>query len=112
MRRSLVAPALGLAVVLAGGRAVAPGPAPQPRHHRLAIRNLAFEPADLRVVPGDTLSWFNHDVVPHTVTASGAGWDSGEIAPGAGFVLVAEHPDTVVYRCRYHPTMTATLEIR
>jgi len=31
---------------------------------------------------GDTLVWSNRDVVPHTATADGGGWNTGSIPAG------------------------------
>jgi plastocyanin len=105
-------PGAGLAVVLACAGATAGTPAPRAVHHRLNIRNLTFQPRDLQVAPGDTLSWVNHDIVSHTVTASDARWDSGEVPPGGEFTLIAEGAEAVPYQCRYHPTMTGNLVVR
>ena len=39
------------------------------QRHVVEIRNLEFTPKELTVVPGDTITWINYDLVPHTVTA-------------------------------------------
>lgn len=104
---------LAIAVVLAVAGATASGPSrPHARHHRLAARDLAFQPPHLAVAAGDTLSWVNHDIVPHTVTVADARWDSGELLPGDTFTVVLENVETLRYECRYHPTMTGTLAVR
>lgn len=78
------------------------------------IRGFEYRPAVLRVVPGDTVRWTNHDIVPHTVTEAEVGtvdrWDSGQIAAGESYTKVIAAADLGSYYCRYHPTMTATLE--
>jgi hypothetical protein len=73
------------------------------------MRGLMFQPPDRPVEWGDTISWVNHDIVPHTVTGVNTRWDSGEIPPGGSFTLVAEGADTMRYRCRYHPMMIGNL---
>lgn len=113
MHLSRASRAVGLAVVLAcAGAAASHSPKSGPRLHRLGIRELMFRPHELQVATGDTIRWANQDIVPHTVTADDAGWDSGEIPPGGEFTLVVEGHDAIPYVCRYHATMTATLLVR
>ncbi len=81
------------------------------RHHQAGIRDLVYQPAVLRVAVGDTITWFNHDIVPHTVTLD-QGEAPDEVAPGAAITLVIAGPGPHRYYCRYHPTMIATIEVR
>jgi plastocyanin len=99
-----------LAVLALAGAATACTPSPVAL--ALPIRKLAFPAAPGALRPGDTVSWTNEDLVPHTVTARDGTWDSGEITPGESFVLVVDTSGTVPYLCRYHPTMTGTLDVR
>lgn len=101
---------IGVAVALACAGAVAACEPPRaPGHHRVAIRSLAFEPARLAVSPGDTITWTNRDIVPHTVTGSGGGWDSGGLDTQESFTMVVGEDRIGAYTCRYHPTMTGIL---
>jgi len=103
---------LTLAALLAWVGAVAAcAPRPQAVHHRVAIRGMTFEPHTLRVAQGDTVTWVNQDIVPHTVTGAGDRWDSGEVAPAGRFTWVVGTDGTVGYECRYHPMMTAELVV-
>lgn len=77
----------------------------------ISIRRSRFHPPVVRVAPGDTIVWRNEDLVPHTVTASDAGWDSGEIPPGGTFTLVFPSTGSVRYVCLYHATMSGDLEV-
>lgn len=100
-------------VVLALAGATTACTAGTPRaHHRVEIRDLRFAPGVAEVQAGDTITWTNHDVVPHTVTEAGGVFESSELAVGGTFTLVAESGDSVHYICRYHPTMTGTLVVR
>ena len=97
-----------LAAVLAwAGAAVGCGGDPAPAHHRVVIEQLRFEPAVLAVAPGDTVTWTNDDLVPHTVT--GTGWDSGELRRGESYTRVVSPEEAAGYTCRYHPTMSGRL---
>lgn len=80
--------------------------------HTVEIRDFAFVPATLRVRPGDRITWINRDIAPHTVTANDESWDSGEMAQGAIFTRTVKTDQTDKYFCRFHPTMSARLDIR
>ncbi len=80
--------------------------------HTVEIRDFAFVPATLRVRPGDRITWINRDIAPHTVTAADESWDSGEMAQGAVYTHTVKAGQTNNYFCRFHPSMTARLDIR
>lgn len=86
--------------------------APGPRHREVAIEELTFVPARLEVSPGDTITWTNRDVVPHTVTGVEGRWDSSLLASGESFTLVVSDDSPGEYRCEYHPLMTGSLVAR
>jgi plastocyanin len=78
----------------------------------VAIEGMKFMPERLEVAAGDVVTWTNKDIVPHTVTASGAGVESGEIAPGASWKLAIRRRGEMPYVCRFHPTMKAFIVVR
>jgi len=43
---------------------------PSARTSQVRIDNFAFAPADLIVAPGTTVTWVNHDDIPHTVVST------------------------------------------
>ena len=73
---------------------------------------MKFLPERLEVAASDTVTWTNKDLVPHTVTAAGAGIESGNIAPGGSWKHVVQQRGEVDYLCRYHPAMKAVLVVR
>lgn len=73
------------------------------------MEGLAFSPATLTVEPGTTVLFDNQDVAPHTVTAEGAGIDSGVIDPGGTFEAVVE--ESFEYVCAIHPSMRAEIAV-
>lgn len=96
----------GLAAWLA---AACRGPAVAPRHHHITIDGLAYFPATLSVRPGDTVSWTNRDIVPHTATGLRARWSSGDLTAEEVFTMVVSAENAGSYQCAYHPTMSGTL---
>jgi len=95
-------------LALAGTACAAPR---QARRYEVDVRNLTFAPDTLIVAVGDTVSWTNRDLVPHTVTAD-ADWDSGAVPNGAIFTWVAGRAGVIRYRCAYHPMMIASITVR
>ena len=61
---------------------------------------------------GDTVTWTNTDDSPHTVTAEGGAFDSGNMDPGAIFSFTFTQPGTYTYRCDYHSDMQATIVVQ
>src|SRR5215217_5483649 len=53
------------------------------------IRNNAFNPAQLNVAPGTTVTFVNNDNVPHTATSDTKLFDL-EIPPGSSYPVVLE----------------------
>jgi plastocyanin len=108
MRLPLRGAGIALGFALAAAGAVA-GPAT----HQVRIEGMQFNPPTLAVAPGDQVVWENADLVPHTATAAdGHAFDSGAIAPGAAWSLVAPASGRFAYVCTLHPTMKATLIVQ
>ncbi len=79
----------------------------------VSIRNFSFQPADLSITIGDTVTWTNEDPADHTVTAaqpSGA-FDSRTLVPGAKFSQTFNQAGTYVYFCKLHHSMTGRIRV-
>src|SRR5215207_1486079 len=74
------------------------------------IRNNAFNPAQLNVAPGTTVTFVNNDNVPHTATSDNKLFDL-EIPPGSSYPVVLEGEGTVPYHCELHPEMKGTIVV-
>ena len=75
------------------------------------LGNRAYNPGQIAVTIGDTLTWINTDAVAHTSTANG-GWDSGRLGPGQQFSTTLRAAGTFSYRCSIHPDMVGTVVVR
>jgi plastocyanin len=82
---------------------------PTSRRHVIEIRGFEFQPAAVHVAAGDTVVWWNRDVVPHTATASDSVWNTGNIAAGGTVSLVVRAIVEQSYFCVYHPSMKGKL---
>jgi plastocyanin len=94
-----------LAAVLATGAALAAST------HEVKIEGMQFSPVKLAVQRGDTITWRNDDLVPHTATAAGR-FDSGNIAPGKTWSHRMDKAGAYDYICSYHPGMKGRIEVK
>jgi plastocyanin len=79
------------------------------------IPEIAFEPADISVKAGTTVTWTNSDDIPHTVTKEGgpgAEFDSGDLDPGSTFEQTFDAPGKVDYVCTIHPGQAGTVTVK
>jgi plastocyanin len=73
---------------------------------------IAFEPAEVTVAVGDTVTWSNDDEVPHDVTAdSFSSGDPGGMQPGDTFEHTFEEAGTFDYVCTVHPGMEGSVTV-
>lgn len=80
-------------------------------NHHIEISNFDYQPSSLRVRPGDTITWINRDIAPHTATAADDSWDTGAIRTDEAVSLEVTPDMVAAYYCRFHPMMTAELAI-
>lgn len=105
--------AAGAAILALGAAGPRPGAAPPAaKSHTVEMKDMKFAPARIEVAVGDTVVWRNDDMVPHTATADGKGWDSGAIQAGKSWMLVVRKKGSVPYHCAYHPTMKGEIVVR
>ncbi|MEM7636506.1 MAG: plastocyanin/azurin family copper-binding protein [Pseudomonadota bacterium] len=81
------------------------------RTHRVEISGFRFTPDRLDVSVGDTITWINRDIAPHTATASEGGWDTGELVKDAQASITVTADMETSYFCAFHPMMKAQLSI-
>lgn len=65
--------------------------------------NTSFQPDELTVSVGTTVTWTNQDSFAHTTTSEDDVWDSGNLAQGESFSFTFEEPGTYPYICQIHP---------
>ena len=73
---------------------------------------IAFQPAEVTVGVGDTVTWTNNDSVGHAVTAdSFSSGEPGGMAPGDTFEHTFQEAGTFDYVCTVHPGMEGTVVV-
>ena len=76
------------------------------------IKNFAFNPMELTVPVGSTVTWTNIDSVAHTATADDGIFNSGNLNPGQSFSFEFEKAGTYTYNCSYHLSMRGTIIVK
>lgn len=71
-----------------------------------------FNPADLVVDRGATVTWSNDDSTTHTVTASNKVFDSGNMSKGQNFGYTFNESGTFEYACTIHPSMKGKITVK
>jgi plastocyanin len=92
-----------------------PAPAPaatQSQVREVAIDNFSFNPPMVTVAVGTTVTWVNHDDVPHTVTANDKAFTSKALDTDDRFSRVFTAPGTYSYFCMVHPHMTGQIIVK
>ncbi|MEE1786454.1 cupredoxin domain-containing protein [Streptomyces sp. SP17BM10] len=78
----------------------------------VTIRDFLFQPANLTVRPGGTVTVVNADTVAHTLTAQDRTFDTAPIAPGASATFTAPtQRGAYAYQCTFHHFMRGILTV-
>ena len=78
--------------------------------HRVAMKDVAFAPAQTAVHVGGTVAWNNTDIVAHTATSEEGRFDV-DVLPGREQSAVMARPGSFGYICRYHPNMEGRIVV-
>jgi plastocyanin len=79
------------------------------------IPDIKFDPADVTVKVGDTVTWTNSDDIQHTVTkikGPGAQFDSGNLDPGDTFEETFDKKGTIDYVCTIHAGQEGSITVK
>ena len=77
----------------------------------VTIKDFAFDPPELTVASGTTVTWTNADASGHTATGDDGSFDCRPLAGGASMTFTFATPGTYDYHCAIHPTMRAKVTV-
>jgi plastocyanin len=77
----------------------------------VTIKNFAFTPGTSTVRVGDTITWTNQDIAPHTATAKDKSFDTGTIKKNKSGSHTFTKAGTFPYICTIHPSMHGTVVV-
>src|SRR6266404_1748340 len=73
----------------------------------VTIDNFSFTSATLTVPVGTTVTWVNHDDIPHTVVSTEQKFKSKALDTDESFSFTFNDPGSYPYFCSLHPKMVA-----
>ncbi len=110
MKRLLYLATLSMAALLISAPAVS-----AQDEMTVSIQDFSFNPGQITVAPGTTVTWTNDGQAPHTVTSTdGKDLDSGTLQPGDSYTFTFKDDDageTYAYHCEIHPQMTGSVNV-
>jgi len=77
----------------------------------VTISDFKFEPKEITVSVGDTVTWTNQGPAAHTATADDGSFDTGNLVKGASGSYKFTEAGTFKYHCTPHPFMKATVTV-
>jgi len=88
-------------------------PAAEAGSTEVTISDFLFQPEDLTVAAGTTVTWTNEDRAPHAIQDDSdlAAEESPALARGDTFQLTYDEPGTYPYLCGIHNYMTGTITV-
>ena len=112
VRSAVVAAALGAACAPLAAVMILPVWAQKAPAGAISIDNFTFNPKQLTVKAGTTVSWSNHDDIPHGIASSSNAFTrSKPLATDDSFSFTFTTPGTYQYFCYFHPTMVGTIVV-
>lgn len=79
----------------------------------VSIRDYKFDPAEVRIKPGTTVKWTNHEKrASHSVLFLGPqGFESDRLFPDESYQRTFDKPGRYAYSCGPHPEMHGVVEV-
>jgi len=78
----------------------------------ITIDNFSFTPKEVTVAVGTTITWVNHDDVPHTVVSPDKKFRSKALDTDDQFSFTFTDAGTYNYFCSVHPIMTGKIIVK
>ena len=79
---------------------------------RVVVDNFSFAPATATVAVGTTITWTNHDDIPHNVVSTEQKFKSPVLDTDETFSHTFDVAGTYKYYCSIHPRMTGQIVVR
>jgi plastocyanin len=77
----------------------------------IVLDNFTFQPGTAAVPVGSTITWTNHDDVPHTIVSTERMFKSPVLDTDGQFTHQFDAPGTYKYFCSIHPKMTGEIVV-
>jgi plastocyanin len=107
-KRSIISIILGAILAVVVSIATSTEPESTAINHQIVISGFQFEPNELKVSVGDTVTWVNKDIVPHNIAID---TKQKALSPDlqSGDTFVYKVNKSLTYICGFHPSMKGKL---
>ena len=99
-------------LLLAGSPSVTAADQPATAKAEVKIDNFSFGPQTVTVAVGATVTWTNHDDIPHTVVSTDGVFKSKVRDTDEKFAYTFTKAGTYPYYCTIHPKMTGKVVVQ
>jgi plastocyanin len=99
-------------LLLAGSPSVSAADQPAAANAEVKIDNFSFGPQTVTVPVGATVTWTNHDDIPHTVVSTDGVFKSKVRDTDEKFSYTFTKSGTYPYYCTIHPKMTGKVVVQ
>ena len=79
---------------------------------QVMIDNFVYSPVPLTVKVGTTVTWINHDDIPHTVDSTQGKFKSAALDTDDKFEFQFNEAGEYPFYCRLHPKMTGKIVVQ
>ena len=78
----------------------------------ISVDNFTFGPAEIAVPVNGTVTWVNHDDVPHVIASTDGLFRSKALDTDDKFAFTFTKPGTYGYFCALHPKMVGRVVVK
>ena len=78
----------------------------------IQIENFTFNPPEVTIKPGSTVTWKNADDIPHSVVENDTKFRSKALDTGESFSMTFTDAGDVGYFCGLHPHMKGKIIVK
>jgi plastocyanin len=103
---------IAIVLLLAGSPSVTANDQPSAANAEVKIDNFSFGPQTITVPVGATVTWINHDDIPHTVVSTDGVFNSRVRDTDEKFSFTFAKAGTYPYYCSVHPKMTGKVVVQ
>ena len=77
----------------------------------VVAKDIAYNPTEITVKVGDTVTFKNEDGFAHTFTADNGEFDSNNVDGGGQFQFAPDAEGTIAFHCKIHSNMKGTITV-
>ncbi len=103
---------IAMLLLVAGSPSVKANDQPSAANAEVKIDNFSFGPQTVTVPVGATVTWTNHDDIPHTVVSTDGVFKSKARDTDEKFSYTFTKAGTYPYFCSVHPKMTGQVVVQ